>query len=353
MSKKNLIIGDQAIAPGETKDIALKVSETYAGTAVNLPVRVIRSKKKGPIVFLTGAVHGDELNGAGIVREIMFNAPSLNNGTLICIPVVNIFGFENHTRYLPDRRDLNRCFPGDTSGSLAFRLARVLYDEIISKSDYGIDLHTASVHKTNFPHLRIDTKVSGLKELALAFGCEIILNKKAPLNSLRGIASQNGCPTLLYEAGEVYKFEPGAIKLGVRGVLNVLSKLDMITLKRIKPAYQTIVKKTTWLRSEVGGLIHFHVHPGDIIKKGSKVASCERLFSRETDTIISPYDGIILGLTTLPAAKPGEPICHLAVPQKPISEIKTETEAQPKTLHRKIQDDLSTNINIRKSKKRT
>jgi uncharacterized protein len=148
----SFVIGGHRVRLGESKDIALKVSETVMGVAVIVPVRVERGPRPGPTVFVTGAVHGDELNGTGIIRELMFSNLSLDRGTLLLVPVVNVFGFERHTRYLPDRRDLNRSFPGDPKGSLAFRLAHVLFRELIERSDFGIDLHTAGQGRTNFPH---------------------------------------------------------------------------------------------------------------------------------------------------------------------------------------------------------
>ncbi len=290
-------IGQSQIKLGETRDVELKVSETYAGVPVNLLVRVIRSKTKGPTVFLTGAVHGDELNGTGIIREIMLSDLKLEQGSLICVPVVNIFGFENHSRYLPDRRDLNRSFPGSETGSLAMRLAHIIYQEIISQSDFGMDLHTAAVRRTNYPQIRANMDQKEIARIAKAFGCEVIINKERHENSLREAAIKKGCPTILYEAGEVLKLEPRMVQLGVRGVLNVLKVLGMISGKPKEPVYQAVVQeRTQWIRSDVGGMLHFHIRPGDIVRKGDKLATCERLFSSDAQPIESPIEGIVIGL---------------------------------------------------------
>ncbi|MFT5207551.1 MAG: putative deacylase [Candidatus Omnitrophota bacterium] len=341
---KLLKIGGVKILPGEVKDIKLKVSESYTGRSETLSVRVIRSLESGPIVFLTGVVHGDELTGLGVIREIMFKKLELLKGTLICAPILNNYGFENHSRYLPDRRDLNRSFPG--SATAAGRLANVVTEEIIKKSDYGIDLHSAATRRTNFPQIRGDMEDQSIRKIAKAFGCELIIHNKGPQESLRASASNQGCPTIIYEAGETLKFEPGTIKLGVRGVMNVLKTLGMLKGNPIKPIYQTVIKKTSWIRSSNGGLLKFYVKPGDLVKKGKKIASCHKLFSKESELLKSPMDGIVLGMTTLPAVKPGEPICHIAKPDTPIREIASQMKKSSTTLHRRIERELATSFVI-------
>src|SRR6185295_703092 len=148
----------------------------------------MRGPKEGPAIFVIAAIHGDELNGTGIVRELMFSDLKLTRGTLICVPVANVFGLEHHSRYLPDRRDLNRYFPGRKSGSMAERLAHVLFEQIVAQCDFGVDLHTAAMRRTNFPHVRADLKVKGIEQIAFAFGSEIVINKAGPQNSLRNEA---------------------------------------------------------------------------------------------------------------------------------------------------------------------
>ena len=314
---RQLKIGGVAIPPGETRDLRLKVSESYTGDAVVLPVRVIRAARPGPAVFLTAAVHGDELNGTGIIRELMFGDPlPLRKGTLICVPVVNVFGFESHTRYLPDRRDLNRSFPGSERGSLASRIARVIFREIVAPSDFGIDFHTAAVRHTNFPNIRADLARPAVRRLAEAFGCEMIVSSQGPKGSLRRSACEQGCPTVVLEAGEVWKVEPGVLEVGTRGVRNVLADLGMVAGKPEKPLYQVTVRKTMWVRAELGGLLRFHVSPGDLIERGAPIATNISVFGDARSVLTAPVDGIVLGMLTLPAVKPGEPVCHLALPDR-------------------------------------
>lgn len=344
--EKKLVIGGVDVASGSIKDIELKFSESYFGTAETLFVRAYRAEKPGPRVFVTGAVHGDELTGVGVIRELMLKKLNLLKGALICVPIVNIFGFENHSRYLPDRRDLNRSFPGNDGSTMADRLAHVVYHEVIKKCDYGIDLHSAAVRRTNFPQIRGNLKNEKVAKIAHAFGCELIVQNKGPSDSLRSAATAGGCPTILYEAGETLKFEPGPIRLGIRGVMNVLKVLGMIEGTPIKPAYQTIIKKTVWERSDKGGLLKFYVKPGDLVKKGQRLVTCHKLFSKEYEPITASVDGVVLGMTTLPAVKPGEPICHIAITETPLSQIAKKLQESSLTLHRQIEQDLATSFKV-------
>ena len=223
------IWGKTRIAPGESADVTIAISESYAGMDIKIPVHVRRAKKNGPVVFITAAVHGDEINGTGAIRQLITDCNfELTCGTLVLVPVVNLLGFERHSRYLPDRRDLNRCFPGTPTGSLASRLAHAIYTQIIKRCDYGIDLHTAAVRRTNFPNVRANIKDPVLADFAHAFGTELILTSKAPKGSLRRAACDAGCPTLILEAGEVWKVEPTMVEYAVRGVLNCLTHLGMV-----------------------------------------------------------------------------------------------------------------------------
>ena len=170
----------ESIAPGESRDVTLAVSESYSGMNVEIPLRIQRAVEPGPVVFVTAALHGDEINGTGAVRMLAQDETfQLNRGSVILVPVLNLLAFDRHSRYLPDRRDLNRCFPGSTTGTLAGRMARKLFDEIVMRSDFGIDLHTAAVRRTNYPNVRGDMSHPETRRLAEAFGGEIIINGKS------------------------------------------------------------------------------------------------------------------------------------------------------------------------------
>ena len=339
-------IGGERIKKGETRDIALKVSETSMGVPVSVPLRVMRARRKGPTVFVSGAVHGDELNGTGVIRELMFSNLKLLRGALILVPVVNVFGFERHSRYLPDRKDLNRSFPGDPKGSLAFRLASAIYREVVEHSDYGLDLHTATAGRTNFPHVRGDLSLPEVEQLASWFGCEAIVDRKGDERSLRRTACNIGCKTILLEAGEALKIEPGAVAIGVRGVVNVLRELKMLEGEREAPAYQTAIRKSVWVRSHAGGLLRFHVRPGDLVDEGERLAVCDGFFREDSPRILAPAAGIVLGMTTLPVVRPGAPICHIGIPSRPMADIRREIKRRPETLHRRVQRQMGRQIRV-------
>lgn len=350
-SPASLRIAGELVRAGESRDLGLKISETYMGMPIEIPLRVIRAPQAGPTVALVGALHGDELNGIGIIRDIMFKDLQLRRGTLVCLPVVNIFGLENQSRYLPDRRDLNRSFPGREQGSLAFRLAHALFQDVILQCDYCIDLHTAAAKRTNFPHVRGDLSRPDVKRLAYAFGCELVVHKKGSLHTLRATACRHGVPTIIYEAGEVLKFEPGIIGLGVRGILNVLKSLEMIEGEPVEPVYQTRVRKTLWVRADTGGILRYRVKPGELVEAGEPLAVCDKIFSQEGTEIVAPVSGIVLGMSTMPAIKPGEPVCHLAVPSASLASIRSQLQKQPESLHRRLQRDLATSFSVEGSEK--
>jgi predicted deacylase len=331
---------------GETRDLQLAISQSYSGDAVSLPIRVMRGPRRGPVVLLTAAVHGDELNGTGIIREIAIEPPfKLKNGTLILVPVVNILGFERKARYLPDGRDLNRCFPGSARGSLSSRVAYTVFHELVERSDYCIDLHTAAMHRTNFPNVRGDLSDPEVARLARGFGAALLIDHRGIKKSLRHTASKAGHPSIILEAGEVAKVEPAVVEQGVRGIRNVLIELGMIAGKRVAPAYEAVINKTVWLRSHAGGLLRFHAGPGDIVSKGAAIASCTSLLGEELGVIEAPRSGVILSVTTLPTVTPGDPVCHLGFPRGGVRRIlKLLGKLPSESLHKRLKDDLGSSV---------
>ncbi len=345
---KAMVIGGKSIAPGQTRTVKLKISETYFGDAIHIHVRVIRATKPGPVVFVTAGIHGDELNGTGVIHELMArNVLKIKCGTVILVPVVNILGFEANSRYLPDRRDLNRSFPGSASGSMAGRLAYALMSEVVSNCQYGIDLHTAAIQRTNFPNIRADLKDPGVKEIAQAFGCEMLVNGRGPDHSFRMEATKRGCPTITVEAGEPWKIEPAVLDLGVRGVRNVLIHLGMLDAKPYLPPYQVKVFKTLWVRAELGGILRFHVAPGQPVEKGEAIASNFSIMGKQQSTLYSPLRGIIMGMTTMPTVKPGEPVCHIASVARGLPAIRRKLEAtNAEQLHHQLRDNMASNFSV-------
>jgi predicted deacylase len=335
------------IAPGKEFEVRVIVSESYSGVDIGIPVYVWRGRNPGPTVFVTGAVHGDEINGTGIIRSIIVDHPfRLRSGTLIMVPVVNLLGFERHERYLPDRRDLNRSFPGSKRGSLARRLARAVFDQIVSRSDFGIDLHTAALRRTNFPNVRADMNHPELAGLARAFGTELIVSSVGPAGSLRRSATAAGCPTLILEAGEVWKVEPTIVEYGIRGIRNCLRHLGMVAGEPTVPPYRVETDATSWVRAQFGGFLRFHVTPGDHVQKGDPLATNISLVGRRLNVVRASRAGIVLGMTTLPSVAPGDPICHLAYTKKgELSRVVRAVERLDEdALHERVRDDLARNV---------
>lgn len=337
------------IAPGENAETHITISESYSGMSLDVPVFVRRGVGKGPTVFVTGAVHGDEINGTGAIRDMITARDfELRAGALILVPVVNLLGFERHSRYLPDRRDLNRSFPGTRNGSLARRQAAAIMDAVVARSDFGIDLHTAAVRRTNFPNIRADLGNAKLARLARAFGAELIVSSKGPGGSLRTAATRRGCPTMALEAGEVWKVEPTIVEYARRGVRNCLIHLGMIEGEIEPPPYQFEADATRWLRARHGGFLRFHVAPGDLVERGDPIATSTSLLGRELNTLKSPRSGIVMGMTTMPSVAPGDPVCHLAFGQRRALRraVLAHAELTEDSLHERTREDLSSSVLI-------
>ena len=348
MANNSFEIGGQLITPGSAKDIRLEISETYTGDKICIPIRVIRSKNPGPAILITAAIHGDEINGTGIIHDFLFGDEIvLKKGTLVLVPVVNVFGFESHERYLPDRRDLNRSFPGTENGSLASRIADKLMTELVDKCDYAIDLHTAAAQRTNYPNVRADLNNPETKRLAIAFGCSLILDGKGPDGSFRREATRKGCPTIILEAGEPYKMEPTLLRIGLHGIRNVLIHFGMLDGETKKPPFQALVRKTSWARATVGGILKFHVSPGDFVDEHQPLATNYSIMGYKQNIIESPNYGMIVGMTTMPAVKPGEPICNIATMSKRLKmSYYKKLQAAKQNPYQQVYQDLATNLDV-------
>jgi len=347
-SRGQIKIGGVRIKAGSGSDIRLEISETYTGDKIRVPLRVLRARKPGPAVFVTAAIHGDEINGTGIIHDFLFGeAMNLSAGMLVLAPVVNVFGFEAHERYLPDRRDLNRSFPGSKKGSLASRIANTLMTEIVAKCDYGIDLHTAAAQRTNYPNVRADLNNPGARKIAEAFGCMLVVDGKGPVGSFRREATKAGCPTVILEAGEPWKVEPGVLQIGTQGIRNVLVSLGMIDGRRVMPPFQAKIRKTAWMRATVGGILKFHVSPGDFVEADQPIVTNYSILGVEQSALVSPTNGMVLGMTTMPAVKPGEPICHIAtLTAKQLARYRAKIAAARSDPYALVQTQLATNMDV-------
>jgi predicted deacylase len=335
------------IKPGSKKRIRLEVGESYTGLSVRLPIMVWRAKEPGPTVFISSAVHGDEINGTGTIRALINDGDfHLKKGALVLLPVVNIMGFERHTRYMPDRRDLNRAFPGSKTGNLTARLAYLLSSEIIPRCDYGIDLHTAALRRTNFPNVRADMSNPACREMAQAFGCSVIVDSKGPEGSFRKCATSSGCPTIILEAGEVWKVERMYLETALRGIHNCLSHLGMVDTPMEVAPDTRVVKSTQWVRAGAGGFLQFHVSPGEFVQQDQLIATNAGLLGREQEQILSPHSGVVIGMSTMPAVAPGDPIAHIAlVPSKEIRKLEKDLDQQDsQSYDNRLREDLASNL---------
>ncbi len=309
-----LMIGGQEIKKGENRNIDIELPSLY-NTPSKLRVNVIRGKRNGPTVFVSAAIHGDEINGIEIIRRLKkVNILKRLKGTLILVPVVNVYGLMTLSRYLPDRRDLNRSFPGSEKGSLAARIAKIFFDEIVIKSDLGIDLHTGAIHRSNLPQIRTDIKNSFTYSLAKAFEAPVVLHSALRDGSLRSLAMDEKTPILLYEAGEALRFDETSIRIGVKGIINILRKMDMLakSTKKSKIRIPIIAKKSSWTRATQSGLLRSLKSLGDTVSKGDIIAYINEPLEDDGDVIIAPFDGIIIGRSEIPLVQEGDAIFHIA-----------------------------------------
>ncbi len=316
MPRASFSINGAEVKAGSRTTVSLSLPSESNLMDLAMPVHVVHGRRDGPVVFISAAIHGDEINGIEIIRRILkWPAISRLKGTLIAIPIVNVYGFLTHSRYLPDRRDLNRSFPGSQHGSLAARLAYTFREEIVKRADYGIDLHTGAAHRTNHPHIRANLDDEETERLALAFGTPVIINANLRDGSLRQYAADQGVPMLLYEAGEALRFNELAINAGVKGVRNVLRALGMVaktrSSKRAKsPAVEA--RSSAWVRSPKSGVLMLNAGLGARVEKNEILGVIADVIDDEGTPILSPQTGIVIGRTNLPIINEGDALIHIA-----------------------------------------
>jgi len=308
-------LGGVAVPAGTRQTIDLPVSSLSDHTPVSMAVHVVHGRKPGPVMFVSAAIHGDEVIGVEIVRRLL-RTPSLDrmSGTLLAVPIVNTFGFLNHSRYLPDRRDLNRCFPGSAEGSLGARLAHIFLTQIVSRSDFGIDLHSAAVQRSNLPQIRLTPGNTRLEHLGEAFGAPVMLHSKLREGSLRMAAEAAGVDVLLYEAGEGLRFDELAARSGLSGILRVMQVLGMIGPKGVPRlrARPVICRRSTWYRAPAGGLLRAYRGIGDLVEPGMVLGAVSDPFGVAEMEVIGQSNGIIVGRSNMPVVNEGDALFHVA-----------------------------------------
>ncbi|MBT8441623.1 MAG: succinylglutamate desuccinylase/aspartoacylase family protein [Gammaproteobacteria bacterium] len=308
-------IGGVEVQPATRTCIDLPVANLYTHTSLNMPVQVINGKRAGPTLFVSAAIHGDELNGVEIIRRLLAQKVLQQlRGCLIAVPIVNVHGFLDQSRYLPDRRDLNRSFPGSAQGSVAARLADKFTREILQQADYGIDIHTGAIHRENLPQIRANLDDEMTLTLASAFNVPVLINAPVRDGSLRGHAAEQGIPTLLYESGEALRFDEFGIRAGLRGVANVMRTLGMLP-KRKNPAARVeslIATSTSWVRAPTSGILRLRVKLGQRVNKDDQLAVVSDPFGEAETALTASFSGIVIGRTNLPLAHEGDALIHIA-----------------------------------------
>lgn len=316
MARKPFELAGDTIAPGSRKQIDVPVARLYTHTPLDIPVEVIHGRQEGPVLLVCAAIHGDEINGVEIVRRLLASSQLKRmRGTLIAVPIINVFGLVQQTRYLPDRRDLNRCFPGSEKGSLGGRMAALFRQEIVDQATHVIDLHTGAIHRTNLPQIRTRLDVgSETADMADAFGAPVIINSDLRDGSLRHYAESRGIPVLTYEAGEALRFDEWAIAPGVRGVLRVMRRLGMLSgdKRQRKPPAAEIANSSRWVRAPIDGILRPRVRLGARVSKNDLLGHVAGPFGNDEAPVRAVADGIVIGMTRLPLVNEGEALFHIA-----------------------------------------
>jgi predicted deacylase len=299
------ILGE-TVGPRSSSRIDWSPGHTFEGVALPTPVLVVNGRKPGPVLCLTAAVHGDELNGVEIIRRVVYNLdPDKLSGTLVAVPIVNLQGFQRSSRYLPDRRDLNRFFPGSPTGSAAARIAYSFFSEVISHCDALVDLHTGSFHRTNLPQLRADLRNVEVVRLTHGFGATVVLQSAGGPGTLRRAATDAGIPAITLEAGEPLRLREDDVRHGVKGVQSLLADLGMYKRRSIWGAKEPVYYTSRWIRADQGGFLFSDVKVGRQVREGDRLGVITDPITNEVATIRSPVSGRVLGMALNQVVSPG------------------------------------------------
>lgn len=313
-----LIIHHTTIERGQKRHIEIPMGGLPTQSTISMPLTVIHGAKEGPSLWLNAALHGDELNGTEIIMRVLEKIhPRQLCGTIIAAPIVNVFGFLAQSRYLPDRKDLNRCFPGSKSGSLGAMIAHVFMENVVAHCQYGIDFHTGSRHRSNFPHLRGNFSDSKTKQMGQAFGARFLLNTPEIKGSLREAALKRGKTILTFEGGEEKRYNQNAINCGVKGLRLLLKHLHMHDFSEPKPRHEALILgSSTWVRARRSGLLRLKTDLGKKVRMGQLLGHITDAFGESSLAIESHLNGYVLGMALNPLVHRGDGILHIGVEQK-------------------------------------
>jgi predicted deacylase len=317
--EKDFVINGVKIEKGERKQLEIVISKLYDQTDITIPVEVIRGKEDGPVMFVSAAIHGDEINGVETIKRLLARKKILSSikGTLIAVPIVNVFGFNRNVRYLPDRRDLNRTFPGSKNGSLASRIAHIFMHEIVLKCQYGVDLHTGSAHRFNLPQIRGYLDNPEIERLAKAFGVPVILHSNMRDGSLREAAFDKGINILLFEGGEALRYDEKIISSAEDGIIAVMHAVGMVDKKLVRsrlPKEREVFRagSSHWVRAPTSGSLQVRKRIGNKVNKDQILGIISDPFGSEKIPVKAKKTGIIIGITMMPLVSNGDALFHVA-----------------------------------------
>ena len=304
---------------------AIELQEDYFSAGINIPYLLIKNGNNGKKGVILSSIHGDELNGIQIIHKLAAIIDPKNFfGELLLLPIANVPGFNLHSRYLPDRRDLNRLFPGQENGSEGSRLAWRIWQSFIQDADFGIDIHSASYNRWNYPHVRGNMRLEIVRKMASSFGTKIVIHSKGVKGSLRREAAMRGIPFILFEAGQINRFESDIVDFSVNGILGVLNQMKMIPnpekFDQIPNPSDTYFSKSEWIRANNGGLFVPRLFPGEPVKSGQILGDIHSIYGDIIGNIKSNTEGRIIGFNLHPQVVPGRALYHISYSEKSILE---------------------------------
>lgn len=305
----------EKIPAGSQKLVEIELAQLFTSTPMKLPVQVVHGRRDGPVMFVSAAVHGDELNGVEVIRRLLKSRLMRQvRGTLLAVPMVNMYGVVERSRYLPDRRDLNRSFPGSERGTMASRLAHTFMSEVVSRCNYGIDLHTAAIGRNNLPQVRANLDDAETERLARAFGVPVLINSSLRDGSLRESALESGVTMLLYEAGAALRLDEVSIRAGLAGVINVMRTVDMLPASRSRKGVGEpfVARSSVWVRAPGSGLFINRLRMGSRVEKGQVMGLLADPVTGEESPIESVATGVVIGKSDQPLVHEGEALFHIA-----------------------------------------
>jgi uncharacterized protein len=311
---RKIVIAGQEIGPGEFKEIDINIARLPSHTVIDTPIYVSRGDEDGPVLALTAGMHGDEINGMEIVRRLLDSGlHQPKRGVTVCMPIVNVYGFLNYSRDVPDGKDINRSFPGNKNGSLASRVAYHLMNEVIPFIDVGIDFHTGGAMRANYPQVRAVLANARNVELANAFHAPFTIDSSFRPNSLRKEASRKGKNIIVYEGGESLRFDQQAIEEGLAGTLRMMKFLNMIDWAPDPSEENKVIWSTTWIRSKNAGLFQSNVKCGQLVHKGEWVGTITDPFGEFKEQIRANETGYVIGLNHIPVINAGDALMHIGM----------------------------------------